>query len=111
MAGLADREDDVLGQLRKQKDVGNVRVERVLEERGRLTRGEEDDRSLRVLADCRDLVGRKRRAVRGMEDRLEVASGQRACALADQVRPADELDFGVAPEGFTQLVESFAADR
>jgi hypothetical protein len=34
MAGLADREDEVLRHLREQEDVGDVRLERILEERG-----------------------------------------------------------------------------
>ena len=111
MARLADREDDVLRQLRQQEDVGDVGVERLLEQRGRLARGEQDDRRLRVLADGGDLVGGEHGAPRCMENRLQVAAGQWARAFADLVRPADHLDLAVPPEGVTELGEAFAAAR
>ena len=57
---LAEREDDVLGQLRQQEDVGDAfGVERLVEQRGRLARGEDHDRRARVLADRGHLVRRE----------------------------------------------------
>src|SRR5439155_19153185 len=111
VARLADGKDDVLGQLREQQNVGDVCVECFLEQRGRLARGEEDDRGVRVLADRRDLVDGQRRAAGGMDDRLEVASRQRAGALTDLVGVTDELDLAVAPEGVVQLGQPFTAAR
>ena len=78
VARLADREDDVLGQLRKEQHVGDVGVERLFEQSRGLARGDEDDRRLRVLADRRDLVGGQRRAARGVQHSLEMSAGQRA---------------------------------
>jgi hypothetical protein len=65
---LADREDDVLGQLREQQDVGDVRVERLLEQAG-----EPPDATSRIGARvcsriALTLVGRERRAAGGVQD-------------------------------------------
>ena len=81
MGRLADREDDVLRQLREEQDVGDVGVECVLEQRGRLTGGEQDDRCLRVLADRGELVGRQLGAAGCVQHGAEVAAGERAGAL------------------------------
>ena len=61
VARLAEREDDVLGQLRQQQDVGDsFGVERLVEQGRRLARGEDHDRRAGVLADRGDLTGRER---------------------------------------------------
>ena len=111
MARLANREHDVLRQLREQEDVGDIGVERLLEQGRGLTRGKQDDRRQRVLADGRDLLDGQSRAARGVQDGLQVATGQRAGALADVLRPADELELRVTPEGVTQLGKAFAVAR
>ena len=103
--GLADREDDVLGQLREQQDVGDVGVERGLEQGGGLARGEQDDRCLRVLADGRELVGGQLRAAGRVEDGAEVAAGECARAVGDGLGVADELDLAVPRERLVELVE------
>jgi hypothetical protein len=92
MARLADREHDVLRQLWEQEDVGNVGVKCLLEQGRRLTRGEQDDRRLRVLADGCDFVDGQSRAARGVQDSLQMASRQGAGAFTDLVRLADELE-------------------
>jgi len=50
--------------LRQQQDVGDVVLERVLEQLGRAVRGEQDDRGPGVLAQGRDLVDGQRRGAR-----------------------------------------------
>ena len=80
---LADREDDVLGQLRKQQDVGDVRLEGVLEQVGRLARGDEDDRRPGQLADGDQLVRRQARRARRVEHDLQMSAGERGCGSCD----------------------------
>ena len=99
MACLADREDDVLGQLWEQEDVGDVGIECLLEQRRRFARGDEDDRSLRVLADGGQLVGGQRGAARRVQDGLEMTAGECARTFADLFGSPDELDLAVSPEG------------
>ena len=82
MRGLADREDDVVRQLREQEDVGDVRVERLLEEGRRLAGREDDDRRLRVLPDLRDLVLRERRRPRRVRRACAELSAMECTALA-----------------------------
>ena len=91
-SGLADGEDDVLGHLREEQDVGDVRVQRLLEQDRGLARGEQDDRRPRVLADRGDLVDGERRAPRPVEDLLEVPTGEDAGRLGHADARADELD-------------------
>ena len=69
---VADRERDALGGLREQHDVGDVRVERVVEQRGILVLGEQDDRRLRDLADRLDLLLQHRAAEHGMHDDVRI---------------------------------------
>ena len=68
--GLPDGEDDAVGQLRQQHDVGDVGVEGLLEERGRLAGG---DRTIGARVCSRiaaiSSVGREAPAVRGVQDR------------------------------------------
>ena len=110
--GLAEREDDVLGQLRKQQDVGDaVGVEGLVEQRRRLAGGEDDDRRARVLADHRDLVGRQGRRAGAVHDHLEVAAGERRRGLGHVLAPADEVDLDMRRERFAQAIEAFAGAR
>jgi hypothetical protein len=108
VARLANREDDVLGQLRKEQHVGDVGVERLLEQGRSLARSHQDDRCLGVLADRRDVVDGQRRAARGVQHDLEMPAGQRAGSCIHVVRMAHELELRVAPEGVTQLGQAFA---
>ncbi len=111
MADLLQREDDVLGQLRQQQDVRDVRLEGLLEQGGRLERGDEDDRRPRVLADGRELERRQRLAARAVQDDVEVAAGERARTVADLLRPADELHLVVPLQGGAEAFEPLARAR
>jgi len=105
---LANREDDVLDQLREQQDVGHVSVQRLVEQPGRAAGCNQQDRRTRVLADRVDLVCRERRAPGRVQDRLEMTPGECAGAARDVGARADHLDLGMACEGLAQLVEPFA---
>ena len=98
VARLADREDDVVGQLRQKQDVGDVVLERIFEQRRRAVRGQQDDRRPRVLTQGGDLVHRQRCRASGVQDDLKVAACQRRRGLAHLSRRAYELDFGVVRE-------------
>ena len=105
---LADREDDVVGQLREQEDVGDVRVERLLEELARLAGGENDDRCTRVLADDCQLVVRQRLRVGREQDDVQVAAGECAGCLLRRRGDADELELGFLCEHLDQRGRALA---
>ena len=108
VAGLPDREDDVVGELRKQQDVGDVRVQRVFEQARRAAGGEQDHGGLRVFPDRGYIVRRQRRAARRMQHDLQVPAGQGRGALEDVVARADELDLGVLSERLAQVGQAVA---
>jgi hypothetical protein len=54
--GFAEREHDVVRQLRQQQDVGDVCVERLVEQARCLTRCDEHHRRSRVLSNRGELV-------------------------------------------------------
>src|SRR5215211_3553963 len=111
VARLPNREDDVLGHLRKEKDVRYVGVERLVQEDGRLAGREEDHRRRRVLADGRKLVVRQRGAARPVEDDLQVPARERRGGIEDAVAPAHDLDLAVAFQGVAKLGEPVTAAR
>jgi len=121
MTRLADGEDDVLGHLRQEQDVGDVGLERVLEERRGLAGGDEDDRRLRVLADRRELVGREHRAGGPVEDDAEMPAGElsggqrrllalgRAMAMRPRLLMLDEPAAGLSPVNLDILLDTVLA--
>ena len=111
VAGLLDREDDVVGQLREQHDVGDVGVECVLQQARGASGGEQDYRRLRVLANRRHVVRRQSRAARRVQHNLQVSSRQRGGAFEDVVAPAHQLDLGVLRERLAQVREPVANAR
>ena len=108
MRGLADREDDVVRELRQEQQVAHVGVERLLEHRAGLARGDQDQRRARLLADRGDLACRERRRASGVDDAVEVPAGEGRSGLRDVLRLADELDLGVACELLTERREAVA---
>ena len=105
MAGLFDREDDVVSQLREQHDVCDVGIEGVLEQARRAARGKQDHGRPRVLADRGHVVRGQGGAARCVQHDLQVAARQRRGALEDVVAPAYELDLGVLRERLSQIGE------
>ena len=103
MADLAQREDDVVGQLRERQDVGHAPLERGLEEARAVARGDEDHGRLRVLADRRVLVRGEHRPAGRMHDDVEVAAGQSARGVAHLGTLSDELEPCVPPQGGNEL--------
>jgi hypothetical protein len=108
---LADREDDVLGQLRQEQHVGHVGVERLLEERRVRSRGEHDHRRGRLLADRGQLVDGQRGRPGRVEHGAEVAAGESRRCLADLLARADDLELRVVGERLAEILEAFARPR
>ena len=104
---LADREDDVLDELRQQQDVRDVRIQSLLEQPRRAARREQEDRGTRVLPDCRKLVRGQRRGPGCMEDGVQVAARQGRSAVGDVGARPDEFDLGMAGKRVAELVEPF----
>ena len=92
MAGLANREDDVLDELRQDEDVGHVRLERLVEQGRGLARANQDHRGTCQLADRGQLVDRQDRAARGVQDDLEMASGQNRRGGGNVLAGAQQLE-------------------
>src|SRR3954451_6444621 len=111
MAGLPNREDDVVGQLRQEQDVGDVVLQRVLEQLRGAVRGEQDDRRTSVLADRCDLVHRQRRGAGGVQDDLEVPTGQGRCGLRHLWGGADELDLRMVGKRLPEIRQAVAVAR
>ena len=108
MCGLLDREDDVLDELRKQQDVGNVRVQCLLEQPRRAARRNDQDRGAGVLTNSCKLVRGQGRAPGRMEDGVQVTARQRRSAFDHGRGRADHFDLGMVREGLAQLLEPFA---
>ena len=108
---LADREDDVLGQLRQRDEVGDAVLERLFQQPGAVAGREEDDRRPRVLTHCRHLPRRILRATCRVEDRVEVAAGERRGRLLDHLGRPDELELVVCLESLEDLWEPIAGPR
>src|SRR5438034_4111316 len=56
MGGLPNRKDHVLDELREQDDVGDVRIQRLLEQPRRAARSDDQDRGAGVLTNGCELV-------------------------------------------------------
>ena len=98
MRGLADRERHVFDELREKQDVRHVRVQRLLEQRGRPAGSNDQDRGAGELANRSELVRRQRGAPRRMEDGVQVTAGERGCASGNVGACAHQLDLGMARE-------------
>src|SRR5689334_11931885 len=108
---LANRKDDVLDELWQQEDIGDVRLECLLEHARRPARGNDQDRGASVLANSCKLVRGQTRAPGRMEDGVQVAARQRRSAVGDMRARADEFDFRVSRERLAKLLEAFARTR
>ena len=111
MRRLADREDDVVDELRQHEHVGDVGVQRLVEQRTGGGRRDDDDRRPRLFADRGDLGRRERLGPRAVKHAVEVAAGQDAGSLSDMVAPADDLEIGVAGEGLAKVGEAVTVAR
>src|SRR5438093_8413622 len=108
MRGLADREDDVLRQLRQREDVGHACLERLLQQCSAAARAHHDHRRTSVLADGRQLVGGKLRPACGEEHCLEMATGERRSGLCHRLPLPDELYLILRLERAEDLREAVA---
>ena len=111
MARLADREDDVLRQLRQRDEVGDAVLERLFEQAGAVAGREQDDRRPRVLAHRCQLSRRVVRPTRRVEDRVEVAAGESRSCLLDHLGRSDELELIVGLECLQDLWKPVAGAR
>jgi hypothetical protein len=109
--GLAECERHPLGRLRQHDHVGDVGVERVVEQRGVNGMREQDDRRPRVLADLGQVAARKRAAGNGVDDDVDLARPQRPGRLSDVAGRADELDVGLPGKGVAQVADREAEPR
>ena len=76
MRGLAEREHDIVRQLGEEQDIGDVRVECLVEQARCLAGRDEHDRRPSVLADRGELVRRQRRRTGRVEHDLQMAAGE-----------------------------------
>jgi len=106
---LADREHDVVRELRQQQHVGDVGGERVLEHRrGLRSGGDEDDRRPGLLADRGYLAGGELGRARGVEHAVEVPAGERGRGLGDVHAGSDDVDLLDVGERAAEGVEAVA---
>ena len=104
---LADREDDVLDELRAASRTSATSASSACSSSPAAARGEQDHRRTRVLADRRQLVRGQRRSPCCVQDGVQVAACQRRGSFGDVGAGADQLDLGVVGERLAELLEPF----
>ncbi len=110
-ARLADREDDVLDQLREQQDVGDLGLQRLLEHDRRPAGSDDQNRGARLLTNGCELIRRQTRAPGRVEDGVQVAARQGRSSVGDCDACADQLELRMTREGLAQLLEALAGTR
>src|SRR6266542_4085981 len=103
---LADREDDVLDQLREQQDVGDLGLQRLLEHDRRPAGSDDQNRGARLITNGCELIRRQTRAPGRVEDGVQVAARQGRSSFGDCDACADQLELRMTREGLAQLLEA-----